>query len=162
MIAKKDDDTSWVSKKEWDSYSLAVRTAGNLIIGHRTYNIITKQPEFSEFKDVKITVVSQRNFSTLSPNHLVAHSPKEALGLLKDFKEIIVAGGGILNSSFLAKNLIDEIYLDVEPLVFGDGIPLFATAGPPAGKAGFEYKLKLLGVKKLGDQTIQLHYKVQK
>lgn len=59
MIAKSDDDTSWISKEEWDSYSLAVRTAGNLIVGHRTYNILTKQPEFSEFKDVKVITVAK-------------------------------------------------------------------------------------------------------
>ena len=76
MIAKSDDDASWISKEEWDGYSLAVRTAGNLIVGHRTYGILTKQPEFSEFKDVKLVVVAQENCQTLAPNHLVAHSPK--------------------------------------------------------------------------------------
>src|SRR3989338_3910249 len=114
MIAKSDDDTSWVSKEEWDSYSLAVRTAGNLIVGHRTYEILTKQPEFSEFKDVKLVVVTQENFQTLAPNHLVAKSPKEALELLKNFEEVVVAGGGTLNASFGEENLIDEIFIDIE------------------------------------------------
>ncbi len=155
MIAKKDDDTSWVTKEEWASYSLAVREAGNLIVGHRTYEILTKQPEFSEFKDVKLVVVSKNKFKTLSPNHLTAISPKEALKMLKKFKEIIVAGGGILNNSFLAENLIDEIYLDVEPIIISKGIPLFN------GKE-FERKLKLIGQKKIGENEIQLHYEVLK
>jgi len=155
MIAKSNDDTGWISKKEWDSYSLAVRTAGCLIVGSRTYQILTKQPEFSEFKDIKLVAVSQENFATLSPNHLVANSPKDALELLKDFKEVVVAGGGMLNGSFMAENLIDEIYLDVEPIVFGRGIKLF-------NDKEFETKLKLLGIKKLSESELQLHYEVLK
>jgi dihydrofolate reductase len=153
MIAKSDDDTSWITKEEWASYSLAVRRAGNLIVGHRTYDILTKQPEFSEFKDVKLVVLSKNNFKTLSSNHLIADSPGEALKLLKDFKEVIVAGGGVLNNSFLSENLVDELYLDIEPVILGNGIPLFRGEE-------FEKKLKLVGQKKISADEIQLHYKV--
>ena len=155
MIAKSDDDTSWISKEEWDSYSLAVRTAGNLIVGHRTYGILTKQPEFSEFKDVKLVVVAQEDFETLSSNHLVAHSPKEALKLLSNFEEVIVAGGGALNASFVEENLVDEIFIDIEPIILGQGIPLFRDKI-------FERRLKLVGQKKISDNEIQLRYQVLK
>lgn len=155
MIAKSDDETSWISKEEWDSYSAIVRKAGCLVVGHRTYQILTKQPEFAEFKDVRIIAVSKNDFETIATNHLVAHSPQEALGLLKEYKEIVVAGGGILNSSFMKENLIDEIYLDIEPIIFGKGIKLFA-------ENDFEVKLKLLETKKLSDNEIQLHYQVIK
>lgn len=153
MIAKIDDNTSWISKEEWDSYSLAVRTAGNLIVGHRTYGILTKQPEFVELKDVKLVVVAEQNFETLAKNHLVANSPKEALKLLSGFDEIIVAGGGALNASFLSENLIDEIYLDIEPIILGTGISLFRDRD-------LEVKLELLGQKNISNNEIQLHYKV--
>jgi len=155
MIAKSNDDTSWISEIEWNAYSLAVQKAGCLVVGSRTYHILTKQPEFEELKDVKLVTVSQEDFKTLVPNHLVAQSPKEALELLSDFEEVIVAGGGILNASFLAENLVDEIYLDVEPIILGKGIRLF-------GEGEFEVKLKLLGTKKLSDNEIQLRYKVLK
>lgn len=155
IIAKSDDDTSWISKEEWDSYSLTVRTAGNIIVGHRTYNILTKQPEFSEFKDVKLVVVAQENFQTLVKNHLVAHSPKEALKLLSDFEQVIVAGGGALNASFVEENLVDEIFIDIEPIILGQGIPLFRNKN-------FEHNLKLLGQKKITDNEIQLHYQILK
>ena len=153
MIAKSDDDTSWISQKEWNSYSVAVRSAGCLIVGRKTYHILTKQPEFAELKDVKLVVVSEEDFETTAPNHLVAHSTKEALELLKDFKEVIVAGGCILNASFLVENLVDEIYLDVEPVAFGKGIRLFA-------ERDFEVKLELISIKNLSPDELQLHYKV--
>lgn len=155
MIAKKDDDTSWITEEEWNSYSLVTRTAGCLVVGRRTYHILTKQPEFSEFKDVKVVAVSKENFETLAPNHLIAHSPKEALEVLKDFDEIVVAGGGSLNASFLEDNLIDEIYLDIEPIILGEGIPLFHGMD-------FEKELKLIGIKNISDNELQLHYKVIK
>lgn len=155
MIAKSDDDTSWISKEEWDSYSQMVRQAGAMIIGHRTYLILTKQPEFSELKNVDIIVVAHQDFPTLAPNHFVAHSPQEALEQFRDKKDIIVAGGGQLNAAFLAADLVDEIYLDVEPVVLGQGIALFQGRD-------FERPLKLLGQKKISDNEIQLHYQVLK
>lgn len=154
-IAKENDDTSWVSKEEWDSYSAIVRKAGNLVIGHRTYDIITKQPEFGEFEKVKIVIVSHNDFKTLSSNHVTVRTPEEALNLLKDFEEVVVAGGSNLNSSFVEENLIDEIYLDIEPIIFGKGIKLFADNN-------FEAKLKLLGTRNLTEDIIQIHYKVLK
>lgn len=155
MIAKNNDDTSWISKKEWDSYSLAVRKAGCLVVGSRTYHLLTKQPEFVEFKDVMLVAVSQEDFATSASNHVIAHSPKEALEVLKNYEEVIVAGGGILNASFLLENLVDEIYLDIEPIIIGEGIPIFK------GK-NFEHKLQLIDQKKIANDEIQLHYKVLK
>jgi len=55
----------------------------------------------------------------------------------------------------MAEKLIDEIYIDVEPRVFGRGIPLF-------NGNDFDANLKLLETKKLSDNEIQLHYQVLK
>ena len=155
FIAKQNNDTSWISKDEWDSYSAMVRKAGNVIIGHATYDIITKQPEFSEFKDVKVVIVAHQTFPTLSPNHSVVHSPKEAIAFLQDFTEVVVAGGAVLNAAFLNDHLVDEIYIDIEPVVFGTGIPLIETSD-------FENTLELLGMKQISQNEIQLHYKIVK
>ena len=73
----------------------------------------------------------------------------------KGFEKAFLAGGGQLNASFMKEGLVDEIYLDVEPLLFGKGIKLFADAD-------FEYKLELLECKKLNANTLQLHYEILK
>ena len=67
----------------------------------------------------------------------------------------MVCGGGELNSSFMKENLVDEMYIDIEPLVFGKGIKVFADAV-------FEKKLELIETKKFSPNEIQLHYKVKK
>lgn len=153
MIANNDDDANWLTKEEAASYCEIVRKTGCLIVGRRTYHILTKQPEFQEFKDAKLVVVSHDEVELVDARHAVAHSPKEAVALLSDFAEVIVAGGGILNASFLAENLVNEMYLDIEPAILGDGIPLFKGQS-------FERGLKLLGTKMLSENEIQLHYQV--
>ena len=155
LIAKTNDDTSFTSQAEWDSYSAMIRQAGNVVVGHRTYDILTKQPEFKDLKKVKIIVVSHHTFKLAEANHLVAKSPREALAGLKDFLKVIVAGGSQINTAFLAENLIDEIYLDIEPIVLGRGIPLFASND-------YEKKLELIETKNISDNEIQLHYRVVK
>ena len=157
IIAKNDDSSDFLTKEESASYVNAVRTAGALVIGRRTYEILSMQPEFQEFikAKVKIVAVSNGSLKVKDPSHKVARSPKEALAFMEGSEEVIVAGGGKLNAAFLAENLIDEIYLDIEPAILGKGIPLF-------NGSEFERRLTLLGTKKITDNEIQLHYKVEK
>lgn len=81
------------------------------------------------------------------------------------YRRIAILGGAQTYSYFLENNLLDEIYLTVEPLVFGQGISLFS---PPfqggvsrrAGRGGWNKRFKLLSVKKLNKQgSLLLHYK---
>lgn len=153
MIADHDDEANFLTPLEAASYCSIVRKAGCLIVGRRTYHILTKQPEYQEFKDAKLVVVSHDDVELVDPRHAVARSPKEAVNILSEFPEIIIAGGGVLNAAFIADDLVDEIYLDVEPAILGDGIPLFK------GKS-FQKDLVFLGHKMLSDNEIQLHYKV--
>lgn len=156
LIAEEDDSADFLTETESASFVSAVRSAGALIIGRRTYEILSKQPEFQKFvkAGVKMVAVSHSNDLELKdPSHTIAHSPKGALDMLKDHAEVVVAGGAKLNASFMKVNLIDEIYLDVEPTIVGKGIALFAGGD-------FNVKLKFLGQRMLSDNEIQLHYQV--
>ena len=157
IIAKHDDSADFITPAESASYVATVKNAGALIIGRRTYEILSTQPEFQEFlkAGVKIVAVSRGDFSVKSPVHMVVHSPQDAVNLLKEFEQVVVAGGGQLDASFLDANLIDEIYVDIEPAIVSEGIPLFS-----GGKASKE--LRFLGSKKFGEHEIQLHYQVLK
>ena len=157
IIAKHDDSADFITPAESVSYVAAVKDAGALIIGRRTYGILSTQPEFQEFlkAKVKIIAVSHEDFELKDSTHIVAHSPKEALDLVKDFDKVIIAGGGKLDASFLDENLIDEIYLDVEPAIVSEGIPLFSGGSADRG-------LRFLGSKMFSKNEIQLHYAVVK
>ncbi len=158
-IAGADDDTSWTSKEDWNGFRAMCRKTGNAIIGRRTYDMVKK--EGTQLDDI-LTVVLTHDVALLtkkSPNTIFTDKPpKDVIAILKEkgFKEALVAGGGILNSAFLKAGLIDEMYIDIEPLILGRGIPLFSDSD-------FEAHLKLLEVKTLANhQTIQLHYRILK
>lgn len=162
LIAKENDDVSWVSETEWQSFSGMIKKTGNMIIGKRTYETMLKNDEFnmSNLNEIKTAVLT--NDASLEIHNLqfifIAKSPQEAINVLlnQGFETIMVCGGGELNGSFMKENLVDEIFLDIEPTAFGKGIKLFGD------KADFEAKLKLLGVKNLSANELQLHYKVLK
>jgi len=158
FIAKENDDTSFVSEIEWNSFRKMIKNVGNMIIGSRTYKIMKDGGEFENLENVRVLVVlNESGLETIADAHSIVKSPKEALAILEKegFDNALVAGGGTLNTSFITENLVDEIYLDVEPVAFGKGIKLFR-------ENGFEAKLELLETKKLSDNEIQLHYRVLK
>ena len=154
-IAKENNETPWFDE-EWQSFSKFVKETKNIIIGKNTYDIMKKSDEFSKIGNPFTVVVSKEDFAHNS-NFAIVKSPKDALKILKEkrFAKAIIAGGGMLNSSFMKEKLIDEIYLDVEPLVFGKGIKLFSDND-------FDAKLELIETKSLSKNTIQLHYKILK
>ncbi len=161
IIARDNDDTSFVSNIEWKNFSNTIKKIGNVIIGRRTYEVMLKNNEFkkSNFNKIKIVVLTKNKLIKIHNLKFVfiAKSPYDAIKILqnKGFKTIMVCGGGKLNSTFMKENLIDEIYLDIEPIILGKGIKLFF-------ESDFENKLKLLEIKKLDKNLIQLHYKVLK
>ncbi len=156
MIAKENDETPW-SDAEWASFAKIVKQFKNLVIGRRTYEIMKSDKDlFSKIGNPFVVVVTSQK-SKASKNLAFAKSPKEALSVVKEkgFSAALLGCGAHLNAAFAKENLIDEIILDVEPMFFGKGIKLFADAD-------FEVKLKLLEVRKLSKDELQLHYKVLK
>jgi len=152
-IAKENNETPWFDE-EWQSFSKFVKEVGNIVIGKNTYEIMKKDDEFRKIGNPFTVVVSKEDFVHNS-NFAIVKSPKEALKILekKNFAKALVAGGGMLNSSFMKDRLVNEIYLDVEPLVFGKGIKLFSDND-------FDAKLELIRTKGLSKSTIQLHYRI--
>lgn len=157
FVAGENDDTSWVSGEEWKSFEKIANEAGNIVIGRRTYEIMSGAGELDKFGNYTVVVVTNRALRGLPRFATGVKSPEEALAILqkKEFKIALVAGGGGLNSSFLKEKLIDEVYVDVEPYVLGKGIPLFKPDD-------ISQRLKLLEVNRFSGDTVQLHYKVEK
>src|SRR5204862_458715 len=85
-----------------------------------------------------------------------AKSPKDAVDLLekRNCGEALVGGGRTLAHAFLTENLLSEIQLDVEPTIYGSGIPLF-------GEIRAETPLELLESKRSGSHTVRMHYRVR-
>lgn len=154
FIARLNGETPW-SDEEWGSFSEKVKECGNLVMGRKTFEIMIENKEFDNLGNPFVIVVSKKGIKIDQITSV--SSPEEALSKLKErgFKTALLAGGSKLNSSFLKKELIDEMILDVEPTIFGNGITLFDENNQ-------EIKLKLFTTKKISENTIQLHYEILK
>ena len=157
-IAKEDGDSEWTSEEDLQGFYKHSKQAGNIIMGRHTYEAASKYGYFP-FPDAVNVVVTHQPLENKWGNQVMVtdKSPREVLQMLeeKGFNEAFLAGGGKLNSSFMKEGLIDEIYFDVEPILFGKGIPVFAPTD-------FECDLELLEINKLNKNTVRLHYKVIK
>lgn len=157
-IARENGDSEWTSEEDLKGFQENSKNAGNIIMGKNTY-LDASKAGLIPFQGALNIVVSRENIENKYGNQVLItdKSPKEVLEMLKEkgFTTAFIAGGGLLNTAFMKEGLIDEIYLDVEPLIFGKGIKVF-------GDGKFDYELELLETKKLNDNTVQLHYKVIK
>ncbi|WP_084961640.1 dihydrofolate reductase family protein [Thermoactinospora rubra] len=66
--------------------------------------------------------------------------------------DLIVYGGGTLVTSLIAKNLIDELYLFVNPTAIGAGMPVFPDAGA-------YHRLTLVSAQPFDCGITALHYR---
>ena len=156
-IANADGTYPWASKKDWESFQAQYKKAGCIIIGKNTYDKLRNKSSFPTKGCTCVVMSNNKTFTSDHPKVIVTHdSPIDILNMLekKGFKQVLIGGGGEINSLFMKQGLIDEVYIDIEPVVVGQGIPLFADGDLKA-------RLILLGMKKLTNrQTIQLHYRV--
>ncbi|MBI3385403.1 dihydrofolate reductase family protein [Candidatus Gottesmanbacteria bacterium] len=159
IISREKGEEDFISHGSWLLWLDVIRKSGNFIFGRKAYeNLMTWDKKYLEaLKGLRIVVVTNNSTSFQNKDFTFVSSPQEALDRLKseDFESITLTGGATLNSSFAKLNLIDEIILNVEPVIIGNGIPVFH---PDL----FNLKLEFLAMQKTNADTILLHYKVKK
>ncbi|MDE2079705.1 MAG: dihydrofolate reductase family protein, partial [Patescibacteria group bacterium] len=102
-------------------------------------------------------IVSHNKNLKLDDGFIRANSPRGAINILdkRGFKEVILCGGGVSNTAFARLGLIDEMAVNIEGVVIGRGVSLFAPSK-------FELPLRLVGIRKISSNIVQLRYKVSK
>jgi len=151
-IAKENDDTNWVTDTDWGVFSKIVKDAGCIIMGRRTYE--ASGDAFPYNCKLNIVLTSDKKLHKETSNTLfTSKKPRQVIKIAEDkgFKKVLIIGGGNLNASFLKEKLIDEIYLSVHPKILVKGIKIFEGEE-------MDVNLKLLSVKKLTEDLVQLHY----
>lgn len=150
----------WSSDEDFKQFT-AMRDAHNLIVmGRKTYEaihstmrprpgtlriVLTSKPEqFAE--DV---VLGALEFTNESADALIARL--EAAG----YTEILLAGGGLANAAFLQAGLVTDLYVTIEPYLFGQGAEM-------VGAQAMDMRLKLESATQLNERgTLLLHYTVE-
>lgn len=152
-------NSDWVSPEDVISFNTLCRQIGCVIIGYHTFEIFNELPpnEWPNSLGPHIVLTSKSSLNTSHPSVNIAHSPTSALDLASSlgFTSVVIAGGSHTFSSFMQESLIDELFIDIEPLAFGEGLPMFTPNN-------FETKLELINTKSLSPHTFQIHYQVKK
>jgi len=158
LISNSRNVPDWLSAEYGQGMYAICQKFKAVIMGKTTYNIIA--PDYLPLKDEGATVVLTTDESAKSANPTVIFTKKNPAGIIellagKGYTEAVIIGGTITISQFINAGLVDDIYFVVEPILFGSGLPLLKDTN-------IEVKLNLLAVSKLNDNTVQLHYQVQK
>ncbi|KKR04546.1 MAG: Bifunctional deaminase-reductase domain protein [Candidatus Uhrbacteria bacterium GW2011_GWF2_39_13] len=153
FIAESSDQRSldWTSKEDTRFFVEKTKEAGVVIMGRKTFETIGKP-----LKGRRLIVMTRHEgmktqmegveFSTLSPVELINKLTQEGI------ESFVIAGGSSIYSQFLQAGLVTDLYLTIEPVLFGTGVS-FAS--------GFDrMNLNLVEVRKLNEQSVLLHYKV--
>jgi dihydrofolate reductase len=156
FIADEKDSTPW-SKEEFAAFHSEIVKSKNIIVGRRTYEVMEKYGEFKRCGNPFTVIVTRSKKLKPKDKLVMVNSPSAAIRTLrsKGFKTAFMSGGSKVATSFMEQGLIDEVWIDIEPLIFGKGIPIFQNSK-------LNVKLRLFKTKKISKNTIQLCYRVLK
>ena len=100
-----------------------------MLMGSATYEFVLKAADPFPHADREVFVFTRRDLPVAAPSvTLISEDAADFTRQLRDGTggPIWLVGGGILNATLSAADLIDEVRLFVQPVLLGDGVPLFA------------------------------------
>lgn len=150
--------SSWTSREDKDFLHKELDKSDVIIIGNSTYKTAIKP--LSKRNCIVLTrAVPPSPYEGMAGERLRFCNPQKTnlKKLISDhnYKTIVILGGAQTYAYCLKNNMFDELYLTIEPIVFGQGISLFES------NSIFTKHFKLLSVKKLNSRgSILLKYKI--
>lgn len=147
-----DEPTNWTSLEDKQHFAAQTKQAGVVIMGNATFNTLSRP--LSNRLNV-IYTKSPENLQATENVMPTNSSPEELVTQLqnKGFSNIAIIGGKQINSLFLQADLVDELYVTIEPRIFGSGIPLAELTR--------EVDLILLQQTLLNKNSLLLHFAVK-
>jgi len=118
---------AWASPEDQDVFQQHRDTHDCIVMGRATYAAVRPilQPTASKPR-VVLTRSPQRFAQEVAPGlEFSAQDPAELLDRLErqGFRKVLLVGGSETNPRFLDAGLVDELFVTVEPLLFGSGLP---------------------------------------
>ena len=153
FIARADGGIDWLERYHGEDHGYGAFFAGvdALVIGRGTYDTVLGFPEWP-YGDKRVIVCTGR---AADPRHGVElwSGPPRALAerLEREGVRRVYLDGGALIRSFLREGLVDEISINVVPVILGSGIPLFGSGLP-------EIPLRFVESKSYPSGLVQIRY----
>lgn len=127
VTARYNGDEDFLSPKNWDRFVELAEESGAFVVGRATYEAVKKwdNHSYSDADAERIVLTSSEKFEVEDEYH-IAHSTQEAIDLADDADAVslLVTGGALTNTSFFQEELVDRLYLNVEPTIVGSGVNL--------------------------------------
>ncbi len=157
FIAKSNGDSDWVTEDDERLFVEAVRKAGCVIVGWRT---------FKQYEQVIYPIPGTTTFVCTSKGYAVEAPVRSGIRYVggevrtiirqiqaDGFISAVLSGGGETNGRFAQAQAIDEIRTSIYPYILGTGLPMF-------GKLQVRMNLELMSTRQLASGVIQNRYKV--
>lgn len=150
---------TWTSPEDQTFFKKMIDAAKIIVMGSSTYTaakeIIQKNPHKHRIvltRDVKKYTQDHRSgqleFSQESVTALLTRLSEEG------HTEVLLVGGGIINTAFFQESLVDELYITIEPRLFGKGKRVITES--------LDVQLHLLSIQQLNSSgTLLLHYSLK-
>lgn len=158
FIARKDHEIDWLM---WGKEAAAVtakfwKTIDTVVMGRKTYEVAEKSGT-AAFPGARNYVFSRT--LGMSPNQKVQVVSGDAAQFVRQLKSgkgkgICVMGGGELANSLFEADLIDEVGINIHPVLLGSGIPLFHPMK-------HQVSLELLECKEFTNGCVFVRYRVK-
>ncbi len=147
-----DHHTDWTSAEDKRFFVMKTKEAGVVIMGRRTFQTIGEP--LPDRLNVIMTHQEAPFDDVAGALECTSESPHGVVKSLESrgYTRAVVVGGREIYSAFLTAGLVTDMYVTIEPHIFGDGVPV--VEGVPAKK------LQLMSAEKLGEQSVLLHYVV--
>jgi len=145
--------TDWTSEEDKKHLHKMEEEADVLLLASKSYELVKER--LSEFNSI---VLTRKVDGIKKENELLTYINPEkadvdAFVREKAYKKVCVLGGRVAYNFVLEKDLLNEIYLTIEPVVFGEGVGFF-------NKKVDEKRFELVSAEKLNEKgSLLLHYK---
>ena len=159
-IARKDGAIDWIlgGEEVFSAMTELWQNVDTVVMGRKTYEPVLKSgTAFPTYPGVKNYVFSRTLKESSDANvEITREDAAEFVRKLKteEGKDIFVLGGGLFAKSLFEAGLIDEVGLNIHPILLGSGTPLF-------NEMNYQIDLKLLECKTFKNGCVSVTYRVK-
>ena len=154
------DDLSWGTREDKEFFTSKTKEIGVMIMGSTTFENM-KGIKGTAFRDRHVVVMTSRpEVYSIYTNEFakkvefISGTPKDIVNHLETqgVRTAAIVGGSKVIQQFIASKLVNELFITIAPVIFGDGIPFCD------GKVE-DLKLELVSSKNISQNEVLLQYK---
>jgi dihydrofolate reductase len=150
LVARNEHELAdWTSTEDKKMFVTLTKEAGVMVMGGNTYRTIGRALPGRRNIVYSRQPISQPGIETTQedPVQLIRRLGAEG------HSSVAICGGRAIWSMFLRANLVTDLYITIEPVLFGQGIGLSEEA--------LDLTLKLVACKQLNESVLFVHYEVK-